>query len=67
VNGDATAWLQRPEIAGTEGLNEPYPFDKDQDPPEYSAAEMVFARGFDPLAGGIEFGRKVYEGGITAG
>ena len=32
---DAILWLQRPEVAGTDGLSEPYPFDPAQDPPEY--------------------------------
>lgn len=96
---DAIAWLRRPEVAGSDGLNEPYPFDENQDPPEYLGltmeqvllkiagkiakdqadsltpvpvepsdvnskaalpAEMVFSRGFDPLAGGVEFGSKPF-------
>lgn len=96
---DAIAWLRRPEVAGADGLGEPYPYNAEQDPPEYDGltiegvllriadkiaqehaasfapapvhpedvnstvalpTEMVFARGFDPLAGGIEFGKKPF-------
>jgi hypothetical protein len=32
---DAIAWLRRPEVADTDGLAELYPFNADQDPPEY--------------------------------
>ncbi|GAA2359326.1 hypothetical protein [Dactylosporangium salmoneum] len=32
---EAMAWLRRPEVAGSDGLDEPYPFDAAQDPPEY--------------------------------
>lgn len=32
---DAIAFLQRPEVAGTDGLDEPYPFDAANDPPDY--------------------------------
>ncbi|MER7274039.1 hypothetical protein ABT369_06275 [Dactylosporangium sp. NPDC000244] len=32
---EAMAWLRRPEVAGSDGLDEPYPFDATQDPPEY--------------------------------
>lgn len=32
---DAFAWLRRPEVADGDGLDEPYPFDAKQDPPEY--------------------------------
>jgi hypothetical protein len=38
---DAMAWLQRPEVAGTDGLDEPYPFDADQDPPEYQGKSIA--------------------------
>lgn len=37
---DAIAWLQRPEVAGTDGLSEPYPYDATQDPPEYAGKTM---------------------------
>ena len=37
---DAIAWLQRPEVAGTDGLSEPYPYDATQDPPEYQGKTM---------------------------
>ncbi|GAA1739219.1 hypothetical protein [Luedemannella helvata] len=97
---DAMAWLRRPEVAGTDGLDEAYPYDATQDPPEYNGAtiaqvllmiadkiqaeyqrsltpvpvddtvvntqmalpaETVFANGFDPLEGGIAFGREPFE------
>jgi hypothetical protein len=32
---EAMAWLRRPEVAGSDGLDEPYPYDATQDPPEY--------------------------------
>jgi hypothetical protein len=32
---DAIAWLRRPEVADTDGLSEPYPYDAAQDPPDY--------------------------------
>jgi hypothetical protein len=32
---EAMAWLRRPEVAGSDGLDEPYPYDAAQDPPEY--------------------------------
>ena len=32
---EAIAYLQRPEVADTEGLAEPYPYDSTVDPPEY--------------------------------
>ncbi|ALJ21609.1 LysM peptidoglycan-binding domain-containing protein [Microbacterium sp. No. 7] len=96
---DAMAFLSRPEVAGTDGLDEPYPFDAQQDPPEYDGkslrevllliaariaqehdasmtpvpvrpgdpnselalpTETVFAHGFDPLAGGISFGKEPF-------
>jgi hypothetical protein len=37
---DAIAWLRRPEVAGTDGLSEPYPYDATQDPPEYKGKTM---------------------------
>lgn len=37
---DAIAWLRRPEVAGTDGLEELYPFNADQDPPEYKGLTM---------------------------
>ncbi|MEE6136879.1 LysM peptidoglycan-binding domain-containing protein [Mycobacterium sp. 050128] len=97
---EAITWLQRPEVAATDGLSEPYPFDPQQDPPEYQGktiedvlliiadkiaaenelslqpipiggngvnqqvalpTEVVFAKGFDPLAGGIDFGAKPFK------
>jgi hypothetical protein len=96
----ALAWLQSREVAGTDGLNEIYPFDPTQDPPEYNGltieqvlliiadkiaeehrksltpvpvdktgvkpemalpTELVFAHGFDPLEGGINFGAGPFE------
>lgn len=33
---EAIAFLQRPEVAGTDGLEEPYPFNAADDPPEYN-------------------------------
>jgi hypothetical protein len=33
---DAIAWLRRPEVADTDGLDEKYPFDALVDPPEYN-------------------------------
>ena len=33
---DAIAWLRRPEVADKDGLDELYPFDAKQDPPEYN-------------------------------
>jgi hypothetical protein len=33
---DAFTFLQRPEVAGTEGLDELYPFDPAMDPPDYA-------------------------------
>ncbi len=32
---DAITWLRRPEVAGGDGLMEPYPFDSSSDPEEY--------------------------------
>jgi hypothetical protein len=97
---EAVAWLRRPEVAGTDGLDEPYPFNAEHDPPEYSGltieqvmlkiadkiakeheeslkpvpvqtgagntqmalpTETVFAKGFDPLAGGIQFGKEPFK------
>lgn len=97
---DAMAYLGRPEVAGTDGLDEPYPFDPAQDPPEYQGkklrdvlliigdriaaeqeqsltpvalkpgdpnselalpTEVVFSHGFDPLQGGIAFGKEPFE------
>ena len=49
---DALAWLQRPEVVGTDGLNEPYPYDPDQDPPEYQglSIEEVLLKIADKIA-----------------
>jgi hypothetical protein len=97
---EALAWLQSREIAGTDGLNQPYPYDPAQDSPDYSGltieevllkiadqiaaehlksltpvpvdktgvnpemalpTELVFAHGFDPLEGGINFGAGPFE------
>ncbi|MEV6362947.1 LysM peptidoglycan-binding domain-containing protein [Nocardia asteroides] len=97
---EAMTFLGRPEVAGTDGLNEDYPFDPAQDPPEYQGkklrevllmiadkiaaeqkqsltpvplrpgdpnsemalpAEVVFAHGFDPLQGGISFGKEPFK------
>ncbi|GAB16796.1 hypothetical protein GOEFS_014_00380 [Gordonia effusa NBRC 100432] len=97
---DAMTFLSRPEVAGTEGLDEPYPFNAAEDPPEYQGkslrdvllmiaakiaeeqqqsltpvptrpgdpnsdlalpTETVFAHGFDPLAGGISFGKEPFK------
>jgi hypothetical protein len=97
---DAMTFLSRPEVAGTDGLDEPYPFDAAEDPPEYQGkslqdvllmiaakiaeeqeksltpvpvepgvpnsdmalpTEIVFAHGFDPLAGGISFGKEPFK------
>jgi hypothetical protein len=97
---DAILFLQRNEVAGADGLQEPYPFDPAQDPPEYAGktledvlliiadkiaqeqqaaltpvpsnpadvnsklalpTETVFETGFDPLAGGIEFGKDPFK------
>jgi hypothetical protein len=96
---EAMRFLSRPEVAGTEGLDQPYRFDPNQDPPEYRGltlravllkiaekiaaeqrealtpvkvrpgdpnsdmalpTEIVFANGFDPLAGGIAFGKDPF-------
>ncbi|OCK91452.1 carbohydrate-binding module family 12 protein [Cenococcum geophilum 1.58] len=32
---DAITFLQRQEVAGSDGLDQPYPYDSDEDPPEY--------------------------------
>ncbi|TCL67305.1 LysM peptidoglycan-binding domain-containing protein [Rhizobium sp. BK251] len=97
---DAMTFLGRPEVAGTDGLEEAYPFDASQDPPEYQGrtlrevllmiaekiadehelsmtpvpvrpgapnaelalpTETVFSHGFDPLAGGIAFGKEPFK------
>ncbi|WP_067652195.1 LysM peptidoglycan-binding domain-containing protein [Nocardia harenae] len=97
---EAMKFLGRPEVAGTDGLNEDYPFDPEQDPPEYRGkklrevlliiaakiaaeqkqsltpvpsnpgdpnsdlalpAEVVFAHGFNPLQGGISFGKEPFQ------
>ncbi|MFW0792125.1 LysM peptidoglycan-binding domain-containing protein [Gordonia sp. CPCC 205333] len=97
---DAMTFLSRPEVAGTEGLDEPYPFNAAEDPAEYQdkslrdvllmiaakiaeeqqesltpvpvrpgdpnsdlalPTETVFAHGFDPLAGGISFGKEPFK------
>lgn len=97
---DAMTFLSRPEVAGTDGLDEPYPFNAAEDPPEYQGkslrdvllmiaakiaeeqeksmtpipvrpgepnsdlalpTEIVFAHGFDPLAGGISFGKEPFK------
>ena len=97
---EAMKFLGRPEVAGTDGLDEDYPFDPAQDPPEYQQkklrevllmiadriaaeqdeslkpkalkpgdpnsemalpTEVVFANGFDPLAGGISFGKEPFK------
>lgn len=97
---EAMEFLGRPEVAGTDGLDEPYKFVADEDPPEYQGktlrqvllliaeriaaeqdksltpvpvrpgepnsemalpTETVFAHGFDPLAGGISFGKEPFK------
>jgi LysM repeat protein len=97
---EAMTFLGRPEVAGTDGLDEDYPFNPAQDPPEYQQkklrevllmiadkiaaeqdqsltpvplkpgdpnselalpTEVVFAHGFDPLAGGIAFGKEPFK------
>jgi hypothetical protein len=49
---DAMAWLQRPEVVGTDGLTEPYPYDPAQDPPEYQGLSIqdVLLRIADKIA-----------------
>jgi hypothetical protein len=37
---EAIAWLQRPEVAGTDGLDQPYPYDAAQDPPDYAGLKI---------------------------
>jgi hypothetical protein len=37
---DAIAWLRRPEVADTDGLDELYPFDPKYDPPEYKGLTL---------------------------
>ena len=37
---EAIAFLQRPEVAGTDGLDESYPFDAANDPPEYNGLSI---------------------------
>ena len=97
---DAMTFLGRPEVAGVDGLDEPYPFDAALDPADYQGkslrevllliaaqiaaeqeesltpvpvhpgdpnsdlalpTETVFAHGFDPLAGGISFGKEPFK------
>jgi len=49
---EAIAWLRRPEVADTDGLNEPYPFDPAQDPPDYAGltVEDVLLKIADQIA-----------------
>lgn len=49
---DAIAWLRRPEVADSDGLDEPYPFNAAQDPPEYAGQtiEQVLLRVADRIA-----------------
>jgi len=49
---DAIAWLRRPEVADTDGLNEPYAFDPAQDPPDYQGLtiEQVLLKIADNIA-----------------
>jgi len=97
---EAIAFLQRPEAADTDGLEEPYPFDAASDPPDYRGltvkevllkvadriageykrslvpvrtdpqninsklalpTETVFAKGYDPLEGGIAFNNGAFK------
>lgn len=53
---DAIAWLQRPEVAGTDGLAELYPFDPTQDPPDYNGLtiEQVLLKIADSIAAEYE-------------
>jgi hypothetical protein len=37
---EAMTWLRRPEVAGADGLDEPYPFDPSRDLPEYRGLTM---------------------------
>lgn len=96
----AITFLQWPEAADVDGLDEPYPFDDNTDPPEYKRfkikdvlllvadkivkeyqdslkpvpldpsianskmalpTETVFAQGFNPLEGGIDFGNGAFK------
>jgi hypothetical protein len=99
LESEAISFLQRPEVAGTDGLDEPYPMGP-KDPESYAGltikqvllkvakeiaaeyekekspvptgsplsgsksalpTETVFAHGYDPLEGGIEFGKKDFQ------
>jgi hypothetical protein len=97
---EAITFLQRPEAADVDGLDEPYPFDDSTNTPEYKGVkikdvlvlvtnkiakeyqdslkpvpldpgianskmalptETVFAQGFNPLEGGIDFGNGAFK------